>query len=63
MGYQTNFQQNNNYFKIEKQLLNILDKENTKKPLNYNVFIKPTSNSSIQNYNGLLDTISRRFLN
>lgn len=60
MGYQTNFQQKNNYLIIEKQLLNILDKENTQKTLNYENFVTPSSNLSIRNYNSLLDVINRK---
>ena len=59
MGYQTNFQQNNNYFVIEKQLLNILDQEKSQKIQNYEKFITPSINLIINNYNGLLDTIGR----
>lgn len=62
MGYQTNFQQKNYYLVIEKQLLNLLDKENTQKIQNYENFITPSSNLSINNYNSLLDAINRRYL-
>ena len=61
MGYQTNFQQNNNYFVIEKQLLNILDQEKSQKIQNYEKFITPSINLIINNYNGLLDTIGRNY--
>ena len=62
MGYQTNFQQKNNYLLIEKQLLNIQDKENTQKIQNYENFITPSSNLSIKNYNGLLNALNIRYL-
>ena len=61
MGYQTNFQQKNNYLLIEKQLLNIQDKENTQKIQNYENFITPSSNLSIKNYNGLLNALNIRY--
>ena len=62
MAYQTNFQQKNNYLIIEKQLLNILNKENTQNIQSYDNFITPSSNLSIMNYNGLLDSLSRKYL-
>ena len=62
MGYQTKFQQKNNYLGIEKQLRNIIDKENTQKTLNYEDFITPSSNLSKRNYNSLLDTFNRNYL-
>ena len=62
MGYQTNFQQKNNYLAIEKQLLNILNPEKTQKIQNYDNFITPSLNLSINNYNALLDTIGRNYL-
>ena len=62
MGYQTNFQLKNNYLVIEKQLQNILDQENTQKIQNYDNFITPSLNLSINNYNALLDTIGRNYL-
>ena len=62
MGFQTNFQQKNIYPTIEKQLISILDKENSQKSQNYDNFITPSSNLLIKNYNGLLDSINRRYL-
>ncbi len=62
MAYQTNFQLKNYYPVIKKQLLNILDKENTQYIQNYNNFITPSSNLSIINYNGLLDTVHKKYL-
>ena len=62
MGYQTNFQQKNNYLIIEKQLRNILDQENSQKIQNYDNFITRSLNLSINNYNALLDTIGRNYL-
>ena len=62
MGFQTNFQQKNIYPTIEKQLVSILDKENSQKSQNYDNFITPSSNLLIKNYNGLLDSINRRYL-
>jgi hypothetical protein len=61
MGYQTNFQQKNNYLAIEKQLLNILNQEKTHKTQNYENFINPSLNLKINNYNGLLNIIGRNY--
>ena len=62
MGFQTSFQQKNIYHTIEKRLFSIIDKENAQTTQNYNNFITPSSNLTVENYNGLLDTLNRKFL-
>ena len=62
MGFQTSFQQKNIYQTIEKRLFSIINKENAQITQNYNDFITPSSNLTIENYNGLLDALNRTFL-
>ena len=62
MGFQTSFQQKNNYRTIEKRLIRIIDKENTQNSQNHKIYTTPSSNLTIENYNNLLDTLNRKYL-
>ena len=62
MGYNTKFQQKNNYPEIENRLLKIINKNFKESNINYKNLIISSRKVLIENYNELLNVINHKAL-